>query len=320
MRFAVLGSGSKGNALVVQANEESGSLATTTTILIDCGLAPRTLQQRLASLGLEIRHIQALCITHGHGDHIASADKIASGYRIHTYATDEAQQGRAARGGFVHFKPFKPDVPFQIGALTIHPFSTPHDSPGSVGFVITDGKHRLGICTDLGYPAENVVTALQDLDILYLEFNYDDDMLRYGPYPSFLKERILSNVGHLSNQQAASLLARCQSTRLRRVLLAHLSENNNNPYLALDEARRVALPHLNLAVAPQHQPTPWMPVTPPHTPAIATSQNDDTHTVIPAENSNITATLPATAPDPVNIEPTPQSLTARQRMTDTLFR
>lgn len=253
MRFVVLASGSKGNALLV----EGGGVK----VLVDCGLTPKALRSRLYEAGRALTDLDALLVTHGHGDHVKGAGRLAGALRLRTYATAQTARFLARGGGLTNHVPISQDARFQVGRLSVHAFATPHDAPGSVGYVLDDGHARLGICTDLGHPDPAVARALEGCDTLYLEFNHDRDMLQRGPYPPALKRRITSGRGHLSNEQAAELLELARTPRLTRLLLAHLSETNNTPRLALDAARAVVDERdVEMIVAPQHAPSRWFQV------------------------------------------------------------
>jgi phosphoribosyl 1,2-cyclic phosphodiesterase len=245
MRFAVLSSGSKGNAILV----EGGGAR----ILVDCGLQPKSLRERLALVDRSLTDIDAVVVTHGHGDHVAGARVLAGAFRLLTYATQKTHKFLGRTGGVSHLAPITPDETFRVGALEITPFSTPHDAPGSVGFVFTDGDARFAVCTDLGHVTSTVTRALRDLDALYLEFNHDFDMLKNGPYPMPLKRRIGSPLGHLSNDEARGLLKDVHHNEMRHLVLAHLSESNNTPTLAMHAARSITDgSKTEIAVAPQH--------------------------------------------------------------------
>ena len=253
MRFAILGSGSKGNSLVI----ESG----TTRLLIDAGYSPRETKARLESLGLALTDLTALLITHGHGDHVKGAKQLAGALGLPTYTTAETKRFTAAFGGIRNHVPVVAGTPFRVADLEIFPAATPHDAPGSVAYVVDNGDEVFGICTDLGAPAESVGAALARCHALVLEFNHDSKMLKDGPYSAALKRRIGSPRGHLNNMDAARLLELAARPHLTRVLLAHLSEVNNTPALALAAARSViADPAIEVAIAPQHHPTGWLAV------------------------------------------------------------
>lgn len=253
MRFAVLGSGSKGNALVVQGGG--------TTVLVDAGYAPRELKRRLQALDLQLTDVRALLITHGHSDHIKGARALAGALGIPTWATEATKRFCARYGALHHHAPIPAEGVFEVAGLRVQAVPTSHDAPGSVCFVLDDGDERLGVCTDLGEPAEPLAQALGSCHALLLELNHDPEMLRTGPYPAHLKRRIASTRGHLSNAQGAALLERLRHPELSRVLLGHLSEVNNTPALAMAAARPVLDgADVEVACAPQHHPTGWLRV------------------------------------------------------------
>lgn len=254
MRFAVIGSGSKGNCLIVDGGDRY--------VLVDCGYGPREIKRRLQHLEVDVRDLDAIVLTHGHGDHVKGARQLAGALAIPTYATEETKHFCAGFMGLRNHVPINAHDAFTIGGLRVTPQPTPHDAPGSVCFVLDDGDESVGYCTDLGMPAAPVARALSQADALVLELNHDADMLRDGPYTEALKRRIASPRGHLSNEQGAQLLAAALELggrRLTRVLLAHLSEVNNTPGLAMAAARRVVDGmDIEVAVAPQHHPTGWL--------------------------------------------------------------
>jgi phosphoribosyl 1,2-cyclic phosphodiesterase len=255
LRFGILGSGSKGNCVVVQAGA--------TTVLIDAGLPPKETRRRLRALGLTLKDIDALVLTHAHGDHIASAPSLAGALGLVTYCTEGTRDVCAERFALSNPAIIDVGVPFSIGDLRLCAFRTPHDIRGSVGFVIDDEIHRLGYCTDLGRADKLVGRALRDCDTLMLEFNYDPEMLEHGPYPPVLKRRVAGPLGHLSNDDAATLLGYARTSLLRKVLLAHISETNNLIRLAREAALTIVDgADVEVAAAPQHHPTGWLRVGP----------------------------------------------------------
>lgn len=225
LRFASLGSGSRGNAMVIECG--------TTRILLDCGFNLRELTARLARLGLVPGDFTAIIVTHEHGDHSGGVFSCARRHQLKVFMTP---------GTFAAVsRPDKvpPSIclvdghqPFSIGELEIHPFPVPHDAREPVQFVFSDGSVRLGVLTDTGCITPHIINMLTDCNALVLECNHDKEMLDNSTYPRMLKERIGGRFGHLDNQASAALLATLDRTRLQHVIAAHLSEQNNTPQLA----------------------------------------------------------------------------------------
>ena len=227
LRFASLASGSKGNCLVAEA---SG-----TRVLIDCGLALRDTERRLARLGLEPGAIRAILVTHEHGDHASGAFDFAAAHGTEicmTHGTLEALQ--AERGGFAaeKIRIVNSKDKFSVDGIEVAPFTVPHDAREPVQYVLSDGAARLGVLTDIGVSTPHVEQSLSGLDALVLECNYDRDLLWGGAYPRWLKERIGGPFGHLDNRDAGRLLGALGRSRLKHVIGAHLSQQNNRPALA----------------------------------------------------------------------------------------
>jgi phosphoribosyl 1,2-cyclic phosphodiesterase len=227
VRFASLGSGSKGNCLVAEA---AGS-----RVLLDCGLAPRETARRLERLGLAPADIHGIVLTHEHDDHAGQAYAFAAqhGIAVHlTHGTRRAQEaaGKAAAG--VALNEIRAGEPFAVGAIRVEPFTVPHDAREPVQFVLGDGARRLGVLTDLGAPTAHVEATLGGCDALVLETNHDLQMLWGGDYPKWLKERIAGPFGHLDNASSGRLLAALERSRLKHVIAAHLSQQNNTAELA----------------------------------------------------------------------------------------
>lgn len=228
MHYAALASGSKGNC---HALSHLGR-----TLLIDAGLSLKQIKERLSSAGLDPEGVGALAITHEHSDHVSALEVIlrrTDWAILATAATRKAVQARQS-------EPIPPErwIEVQAGTATdwegwrVLPFALSHDAADPVAYRVEVGGWAGAVVTDLGHPTALVADHIQDLELLVLEANHDVDMLREGDYPPHLKARILSRVGHLSNEAMAGLLARALSPRLRRVVLAHLSESNNHPELA----------------------------------------------------------------------------------------
>lgn len=225
LRFSSLGSGSKGNCLVV----ESGG----TRVMLDCGLSPRETARRLQRRGLVPGDIAAIVVTHEHDDHAGHAFAFSAQFGTPVWLTRGTHRALAEGGGAGDGANFiEGRDAFAIGGLQVLPYTVPHDAREPVQFVFSDGAARLGVLTDIGAPTRHVEETLSGCDALVLECNHDLDLLWGGDYPKWLKERIAGPFGHLDNGQAARLLAATDRSRLKHVVAAHLSERNNRPGLA----------------------------------------------------------------------------------------
>lgn len=225
--FCPLASGSKGNCLY---------LATPNTkILIDGGLSRKATLARLADLGVGIEEIDAILVTHDHIDHILGLRLLSETYRLPILANLETAKGIASHAGCsLPFKIFTTDEPFSFGDLEIHPFSIQHDTLDPVGFVIHAEEKKIGIAADLGALTRGVIEHLRHCDMLYIEANHEPDWVMACSRPSSYKERVLSRLGHLSNQECARLLLEIAHEHLGHVYLAHLSSECNSPEKALE--------------------------------------------------------------------------------------
>jgi phosphoribosyl 1,2-cyclic phosphodiesterase len=229
IRFKSLGSGSTGNATVVQALVDGAP----THLLVDCGLGIRELDKRLAAAGMLAEQIDAVFITHEHADHIGCAQRLAARERIPVYMSEGtwAALGQPDFGGLLRLAADSQE--FAVGGLLVRPFTVPHDAREPLQLTCTDGDRRLGLLTDLGHVSAHVEQELAGCATLLLECNHDEAMLRDGPYPWFLKKRVGGGWGHLANDAAAALAQSLLAAgRLRQVVAAHLSEQNNTPDLA----------------------------------------------------------------------------------------
>ncbi len=227
LRFASLGSGSKGNCLVA----ESGA----TRVLLDCGLAPRETETRLGRLGLAPADLTAILVTHEHEDHASGAFAFAAAHRLAVYLTQGTlaalrDEGKAGNGVATRIVQGREAI--SIGDLEVRPFTVPHDAREPVQYVLSDGAFRLGVLTDLGAPTAHVEQMLSGCEALVLECNHDLEMLWNGGYPKWLKERIAGPLGHLDNGATGRLLGALDRSRLRHLVGAHLSQQNNRPELA----------------------------------------------------------------------------------------
>ena len=251
MHYAALASGSKGNCHALSDGER--------TLLVDAGISLRQIHRRLEAVGWQGGSIQALALTHEHSDHIAALGVILRRTDWTILATPETRQAAERAKGIeipaVRWLPLEAGRPVTWEGWRVLPFALPHDAADPVAFRVEVGPLACAIVTDLGHPTALVADHLQDLDLLVLEANHDVDMLREGAYPPHLKARILSRVGHLSNASMAALLGRVYSPRLKRLVLAHLSEANNDPGLARFAAEEVLRgTSVALHVAQQHIP------------------------------------------------------------------
>lgn len=255
MRFASLGSGSEGNALLVQ------TLAS--LVMLDCGFGVRETEQRLARLGCCPEDLDAVVITHEHSDHIGSAYSFTSRYRLPlymTYGTYCATQGQLAKrkqkAPDIHF--CRADQTFTVGDLALLPFTVPHDAREPVQFVFQTETCRMAALTDVGMPTPYLIERLQTLQALVLECNHDSDMLAQSSYPASLKIRIGGNYGHLANHAAAYILEQLTHTKLELVVAAHLSQQNNCEKRVLEQLRRVYQGAIHIAC--QNQGFDWFTV------------------------------------------------------------
>jgi phosphoribosyl 1,2-cyclic phosphodiesterase len=250
IRFKSLGSGSSGNATVVQAR----SGAQLAHLLIDCGLGIRELDKRLRAAGMLADQIDAVFITHEHGDHIGCARALVLRERIPVYMSE----GTYAAIGQPDFEGLLrlccDGLAFEVGALQVRPFTVPHDAREPLQLTCTDGDRRLGVLTDLGHVTSHVTQELTGCATLLLECNHDEEMLRTSSYPAFLKRRVGGPYGHLANNAAAALAqALLAAGQLRQVVAGHLSEQNNRPELAraaLAQALACGLDDVHVADGP----------------------------------------------------------------------
>jgi phosphoribosyl 1,2-cyclic phosphodiesterase len=250
MRFASLGSGSKGNATLVEAGA--------TRVLVDCGFSCAEAEKRLARLSLAPGDLDAILVTHEHSDHIAGVARLSRRHGLPvwmTAGTEAAHKGGALAG----YHCINSHRAFRIGDLQVQPFPVPHDAREPCQFVFSDGRRRLGLLTDVGSITSHMLQALDALDGLILECNHDPDMLATGPYPPSLKQRVGGPYGHLSNQQAADIIKNISTDRLQHLVAAHISEKNNQAGLALGcLAAAVGESRFGILAADQPAGMPWL--------------------------------------------------------------
>ena len=238
MRFASLGSGSRGNATLVEAGQ--------TRLLVDCGYTLREFERRLAALEVAAEALTAILVTHEHSDHVRGVGPVARRHGIPVWTS--AGTARAADlGDLPVLRTFASNgAPFCIGDIEVTPCAVPHDAREPCQFVFAAASRRLGVLTDTGRATPHILASLQGVDALLLECNHDPNMLATGPYPPTLRARVGGPFGHLSNGQAAELLQRLDHGRLSTLVAGHLSEKNNHPALA-----EAALLEVSAALAPR---------------------------------------------------------------------
>ena len=258
LQLCSLASGSKGNATLVSS--------ASTTVLIDCGLNPTELRRRLHVIGAGLISISAIIITHEHGDHIRGLEQVARltnapvflHHKTFSALNDNCKLGR-------NTNLFDGSSELSVGNLKIKPIELPHDSAVSVGFRLDDGADSLIYATDLGYVPASLVTASNGARLAFLESNHDLNMLMKGPYPAYLKRRIASNNGHLSNDISARAGLEMLRLGVKKFVLAHLSQENNLAYVARETYRDYFMKNgakldedYSLVVASQDAPTGWI--------------------------------------------------------------
>lgn len=220
MRFASLGSGSRGNATLISQGK--------TTLLVDCGFSARETEKRLRRAGLEASELSAILVTHEHADHINGVRVLARKYQLPVYATAGTAGCLSAdlKDLMVEFSSHEV---FNVGDVEACPFPVPHDAREPSQFVFNDGLHSLGLLTDVGMSTPIIEQALSGCDALLLEANHDIDLLDNSEYPEHLKYRVAGRHGHLNNVQSASLLEKIETSHLQHIVAMHLSEKNNSP-------------------------------------------------------------------------------------------
>ncbi len=247
MRFASLGSGSRGNSTLVQFGE--------TMLMIDNGFSIKETDKRMARLGITGDDISAILVTHEHGDHVGGVARYARRYNVPVWAS----HGTAAMIKNVEtLHCFNSHKVFELGDISVEPILVPHDAREPTQFVFSSNNLKLGVMTDTGSITPHMVEALMDCDGLLLECNYDRDMLINGAYPESLKRRVLGDWGHLDNQQSIELLQRVNTDDLQHLVLAHVSEKNNSHELVLDSvSRAIGCDRAWLKVIDQNDGLPW---------------------------------------------------------------
>jgi phosphoribosyl 1,2-cyclic phosphodiesterase len=265
MRFCSLGSGSEGNALLVEAGVSSdgsvraGGSVTAYRVLVDCGFRLKEIEARLAVINLEPTQIDAVLVTHEHGDHIGGVYRLAQAHGIPVYLTHGTYRNGPSSGkAEVHF--LDPYGCIELPGLKVEPIAVPHDATEPVQYLLDDGVSRLGVLTDLGHFTQHIADKLMGAESLILETNHDLQLLANNPrYPEMLKRRISGQYGHLSNLQASDVLRALSGGNLKRVIGAHLSKANNRPELALRALQEGAESQaLEIFIADQENGFDWI--------------------------------------------------------------
>jgi len=247
MKLSILGSGSRGNAFLLRAEREA--------ILIDLGFGTLTLKNRLQALGESLEGLCGIFLSHEHIDHIRGLKSIARHFSVPIFATEGTWEGISSELPLNRVV-IKAGEKIFLNGFTVQAFRVPHDAREPVGFVIEGFGHCLALATDLGSTNFLVKQRLKEAQVIVLESNHDPEMLKQGPYPWELKQRILSRFGHLSNQDCGKVLSELGTGALEQVVLAHLSQTNNTPQLAYQTVREYLEERVSLKVSSQDLPGP----------------------------------------------------------------
>lgn len=261
MRVIILGSGSSGNALYLESGE--------TSVLVDAGLSARETARRMVDAGIDPARLTAIVVTHEHSDHIKGVRVLSKTAEVPVFvsqATRSELHFPAGGADVVWGEMISSSQPFQIGSLDFHPFTIPHDGVDTFAFTVVSAGVKIAIVTDLGYITQLVAERVRGSDLIVIESNHDRDMLKVGPYPWPLKQRIASNTGHLSNDETARWIREDFDGRAAYIVLAHLSSKCNHPELArlsalqaLDSHGALFYPDAErrLKIASQDRATEW---------------------------------------------------------------
>ncbi len=254
MTVTTLASGSSGNCTLVSEGD--------THILVDVGISCRRIVTALKGLGIDPKALSGICITHEHSDHISGLATLTKQFSLPVYTTGGTGRQLCYRIAFLEhlIHDFTPGANFQVGAMTVESYPTLHDTAQPCGFALSSGSRKVAIVTDLGCVTEDVRQGIRGANLLVVESNHDVEAVQSGPYPYYLKQRILGDRGHLSNQAGASLARDAVDAGAHTVILAHLSSENNTPAMALHSAEAaLAGRNVNLRVAPRSEPGVSLP-------------------------------------------------------------
>ncbi len=234
MRLVSIASGSSGNCVYVGSE--------TTHVLVDAGISNKKIEAGLNEIGVKGSELDAVVVTHEHSDHVRGLGILGRRHPVPIYGTRETLEEILGADGFGEYprellRPVVPDVDFMVGDLTIRAFRIDHDAANPVAYRLQCGKRSVAVATDMGHYDQYIIDHLQGLDALLLESNHDVRMLETGPYPYYLKKRIMGDHGHLSNDNAGRLLDHLLHDGLKKILLGHLSRTNNYPELAYETVK-----------------------------------------------------------------------------------
>ena len=242
-----LNSGSNGNCYYIGNQDEA--------VLIDGGLSCRETEKRMKRLQLSMRKVKAIFVSHEHADHIFGVGSLSKKYQLPVYITDGTLQNGRLRVEQHLLISFRAHDPIAVGNLSITAFPKSHDAFDPHSFIVEGNDVRVGVFTDIGHPCEHVIKHFEQCHAAFLEANYDEDMLETGPYPTYLKNRIRGDRGHLSNLQALQLFTRHKPPYMSHLLLSHLSANNNSPEIVKDLFNEIA-DNTEIIIAPRTHETP----------------------------------------------------------------
>jgi len=253
LQFASLGSGSKGNATLVESGD--------TCVLIDCGFSTREVEKRLQQHNRRAEDIHSILVTHEHADHVGGVARLSRKYNIPVLMTAGTWSQCRQRHDINDLRLISSHDSIDLDNLQINPFPVPHDAREPIQFVFSDGDVRLGLLTDTGSITPHILEMLGGLDALILEGNYDHNLLMSGEYPAGLKKRVAGRTGHLSNDQAADLLESLDCSALQHLVAAHMSEKNNHPSLVNTSFSTALNCHSDwVTQANQHFGTDWLEI------------------------------------------------------------
>jgi phosphoribosyl 1,2-cyclic phosphodiesterase len=261
---ASLNSGSNGNCYYIGDMESA--------VLIDCGLSCRETERRMKRLGLSMKKVKGIFITHEHADHIFGLQTISKRYRIPVYLSSKTRRSFNPRISEDLIHHFEEHQPIQCGEISIVPFPKLHDAADPYSVVVQNESVKVGVFTDIGSVSEHVINYFKQCHAVFLESNYDEEMLRNGTYPWVLKERIRSDAGHLSNEQALKLFRDHRPEFMTHLFLSHLSQHNNSPRLVKNLFETVA-DGVRIIIAPRYKETPLYHIRGGVKSRLATSQS-----------------------------------------------